>query len=746
MITAAEVRPARLSKHDEIISALAPRWWLADGCRLTDDVWEIDTSRKNRERANAQTIRFDAPIKGWPGFARLNDPGLENDLITAKLLIYLSLEPRPVGWLTTASSVAPLHRRHLNFIRWKHEWDVGENANIRPSHVRHFERCLRSSGLEQLLRVKAKAERLVSAMQRGELAITTTERGYFFHEGVEALLGLSLNQTPPEAIAVLQRFAKNAGLRFQHNDRAAPKQPVPAKRRTSVSALMSPFYHLSRLRGFLEHDPIGYDAFNDPTELAGALKGWTEETKRTSDSPAYQTSWLINGALKLILSDLPEEIIDISLGAAHADDNAADISKLNLLNARFMDLGFNGVGENYRRHRWLRKDKLRTSLRELLFSILAGSCAIVVAAFSGRRDGEILSLRSGCIQHDEFGEGWLECWISKRQRYTTKLPANHSTKRAISILENIRKRTSSDSEKLWLFEFSDPGGSVKFELNEALRMVSGWLNVPVMPDGSYWEFAAHQMRKFFAVTHQWRYFFPELMVLNFQLQQRDKNVTAGYTRMEAGKALKLHDERKAKRKERAAQLWSAEDRVAALKEEEQAMVRHVCESALAGDLALAGPRGKTLYIDLTRIVEDQLHVTTSASSIDGFNAVLEEFYSGLSMQVHPEGHSVCVCGSSAHDKAVAACLRLKESDVGLAAAYEAGPDYSFAEDECCASCPHNLRLKTLLPYWEEASDQARTALTSTSEDVRQSAQSRISFLDGILAEFDDEKNWRKSFL
>ncbi|MBY3367261.1 hypothetical protein [Rhizobium laguerreae] len=725
------------TKHDQIIGALTPRWWLSEDCRFTENVWIVDTSRKNQERVKAEVIRFDVPIMGWPNFARLDDPSLEFDLITAKLLVYLSLEPPPIGWLTTASSVGPFHRRHTNFIRFKHEWNIGKNSNIRPAHVRHFERCLRTPGLEALLRVEAKAVRLVDAFQTGELEIPFHERGYFFHEGLEALLGLSLNQTPPGAVAVLQQFAKDAGIRFQRNERVGLTEPRVTKRRTSVSALMSPFYHLSRLRGFLEHDPIGFDAFNDAAELAGALKGWTEETQRTSDSPSFQTSWLINGALKLILSDLPEMIIEVCLDAAEAKDKVANKLNLNELNTRFIGLGFNTVGQYYRRSRWLRKNELDTSLRDLLFNILAGSCAIVVAAFSGRRDGEIMALRSGCIHEDAFGEGWLECWISKRQRYTTRLPANQSTKRAISILEIIRQRTSGDS-KAWLFEFADPSGPVKFELNTALSTTSKWFRVPAMLDGSHWAFGAHQMRKFFAVTHQWRYFFPELMVLNFQLQQRDRNVTAAYTRMEAGKALRLHDERRVKRKETAAQLWSAEDRVAALKEEEQAMVRYVCQNALTGDLSLAGPRGKTLYSDLTRLVEAQLHVTTSGSVADTFNKTLEEFYSGLSMQVHPEGHSICTCGSSTQDKAVAGCLRLKEHDLGLTTGNETGPDYTYAEDECCASCPHNLRLKVLMPYWIDATDQAQAALRSSSQAVRDVAQERVSFLEGMLAEFDYE--------
>lgn len=724
-----------VNKHDQIIGALAPRSWLAEGTSLLDNVWVIDTSRKGQERCKKETIRFDIPIQGWPKPITLDDPEFTNDLITAKLLVYLSLEPKPVGWLTTASSVAPFHRRHLNFIRWKHEWGIKENRNIRAAHVRHFERCIRKPGLNELLRVESKAKRLVEAFENGELAIPFQERGFFFHAGIEALLGLSLNQTPVEAILVLQEFARRRGLQFQRAVRTGSGGETREKRRTSASALMSPFYHLSRLRDFLDHDPIGYDAFNSPKELSDALKGWTEETKRTADCPPYQTSWLIHAALKLLLSDLPETIIDVCLEAATSRGAPKNIEDIDRLNERLIEKGFKRVDYLFRRDRWKTKETTGITLRELLFLILAGACAIVIAAYSGRRDGEVMALQRGCIQVDEFGEAWLQCWISKKQRYTTKLPANSSTKRAVRVLETIQERTSWHHDTNWLFEFFDAAnGRVKFKLNDALEAFSRWCDVPAMPDGSHWQYAAHQMRKFFAVNHQWRYFFPELMVLNHQLQQRDKNVTAAYTRMEAGNALKLHDERQAKLKQHAALLWSAEDRVSALREEEHSMVRYICQQALSGKLLLKGPGGKNLYNDLLGIVESQLHVTSEETSDMTFNQPLDDFYRSLTMQVHPEGHSICKCGGSAHDKSTAGCLRLKELDTGAAPEGEPGPDYSYAVDEVCASCPQNIRLSALMPYWAGAVDEAMSALASSSHSVRDVAKERVAFLEEVIEE------------
>ncbi|MDZ7872453.1 MAG: hypothetical protein U5N27_04325 [Rhizobium sp.] len=302
----------------------------------------------------------------------------------------------------------------------------------------------------------------------------------------------------------------------------------------------------------------------------------------------------------------------------------------------------------------------------------------------------------------------------------------------------IKQTSPSGQESAWLLEFLDVGGPVKYKLNDALRKVAECCNVPPVEDGTYWVFAAHQMRKFFAVTFQWRYMFPELMALNYQLQQRDRNVTAGYTRMEAGKALRHYDQRRAKRKEVAAQIDLAKDRVEALKEEEQAMVRYICEGALAGKIRLAGPGGRSLHKELVSMVEAQVHVREDARSGVGFNQTLSDFFRNLSMQVHPEGHSICKCGSGNLDKNLAACLREKEVITGLPPSNEQGPDFAYASEDCCAGCPQNIRLQVLMPHWQQALDEARAANHSKSPEVRDLAVERVAFLETVLAEFENE--------
>lgn len=722
------------SKHDEIIGSLPRRPWF-HGKSMLDDVWHICTEREGEERAKPVTLRFDTPIRAWPNFARLNDPDFEDDLITAKLYVFYSLEPEPVGWLKVASSVGPAHRRHLNYIRWRTHIGVFGNRFVGPAHHRDFERRYRRAGLEGLLDIRDKAERLVAAIKCGDLASPKNKQNNFFHAGVEALLGLSLNQTPPEAIEVLAAFASEAKIRFGHSPRKPARiRDYTQRRGVTASADLSVFFHLARLRDYMKHDPMTYDAYADEAELSKSLGGWVQNTARTDDSPAYQTSFLISSSLEIILSDLPEKIIDCCLMIG---DGARADETLSELNARFLSMGFGSVSPTYLRNRALSRSVVTTTSRELVFKILVGACAAVIGAFSARRHGEILALRPGCIKSDEYGEVWLETWISKRQRFTTRNPANLTTARAVAILEQLWDRTQQFGKSRWLLELFDSYGRVKLNLNDLLRYLAEFCNVPPLPSGEVWIFAAHQLRKFFAVTHQWRYFFPDLLALNYQLRQLDKFTTVGYTKMEAGKALTLHENREMKRAAKAALAWSANDRVEALREEEQTFIRHICQAALAGEITLGGVGGKTLYNDLKRIVGKQLEITSVPTQLRSFNESLDSFIQSLSMQVHPEGHTICGCGSSEEDKRVARCLELKEALTGNPPSAEQGPDYSFADEDRCAVCSKNIRVKALLPYWERQLDEAEAAGSSRSVEVRDHAKERKEFLQGILSEFEN---------
>jgi hypothetical protein len=719
------------SLHERIIGALPVRKWQVDG-QPRDNVWHIHTNRLG-ERSKPVSIPFDVPISAWPNNSRLDAAEHINDLITAKLLVWHALEPAPIGWLRAASSVPGFHRANMNFLRWRHHIGVQLNSDLTAAHHRDFVARFRAKGLEGMLDVRSRATRLVAADRAGIIQLPRGDRGYFFHAGIEELLGLSLNQTPPEAIAVLLEYAQEINVPFQRHGRKRIGAQPRRVTKTAAYAQLSTWQTLWNFNEFLEHDPLQYDAYSDLGELQRSFSGWAEDGRKTPDAPPYQTSWLIDAAVRLIFDDVAENIL--AIGAEEHDSVPVVDSPLFALIQRRIDaLGFGPIASLYRRSRWQSEPRNIPTVRELIFRLLATAGVICIAAFGARRDCELQALRPGCIEQDQFGDLWLHCWIAKNKRELTKIPTNKIVQRAVHILERLGLLAAVHGDPAWLLEYFDPYGPVEFKFNEALRQFSEWVKVPPLPDGSYWEFASHQFRKFFAVSYQWRYFFPDFGALNHHLRQ-SIDVTAGYAKMRGAATLRQYDTTQARLKT-SSPGWIEMDRFNALREEEEAFIVEILRMAIEDGETLGGPKGQALTVQLQEKFSAQIDIGISGEPDGLLNEELRKLAKELHMRTHPEGHSICGCGISSKDKETAGCLIQREKRTGEKPSAQAEPDMSFAADDICCRCVHNLRIKRLLPHWERAFDDAMSASCSSVIDVAKAGQQRAKFIESrVLSEF-----------
>jgi hypothetical protein len=719
------------SLHQRIIGALPVREWQVDSQPI-DNIWIIQTAREG-ERSKPVAIPFNAPISPWPKPSRLDAAEHINDLITAKLLVWYALEPAPIGWLRTGSSVPGFHRRNLNFFRWKHHIGVHSNSDLEAAHHRDFVARFRAKGLEGMLDITSRAKQLVAADRAGTIQLPRGERGYFFHAGVEELLGLTINQTPPEAIAVLSEYAQEIGVPFQRYDRKRMGQQTRNITKTAAFAQISVWQTLWNFNEFLEHDPLQYDAYSDKGELQRSFSGWAEDGRKTPDAPTYQASWLIDAAIRLIFDEAVENILAISDDGYDPEQVSAS-PHLALIQDRIDALGFGPIANLYRRSRWQSEPRDIPTVRELIFRLLATAGVIAIAAFGARRDCELQALRPGCIQLDQFGNLWLHCWIAKNRRELTKIPTNRVAQRAVHILERLGLLAAVHGDPEWLLEYFDPYGPVEYKFNEALRQFSEWVKVPPLPDGSYWEFASHQFRKFFAVSYQWRYFFPDFGALNHHLRQ-SIDVTAGYAKMRGAATLRQYDKTQARLKAWSPD-WVEMDRFNALRDEEENFIAEILRMAIEDGETLGGPKGRALTVQLQQKFFTQINVGISGERDGLLNREIQKLAKGLHMRTHPEGHGICGCGTSSKDKETAGCLIQREKRTGEKPSAQPEPDMSFADDEICCRCVHNIRIKRLLPYWERAFDDAIAASRSSVADVARAGQQRADFIEcHILSEF-----------
>ncbi|OCI97028.1 hypothetical protein A6U86_15560 [Rhizobium sp. AC27/96] len=419
------------------IGLLAPRPWFG-GESFHQNRWPIVwvNGKGSRLPDKPVEISFEEAITPWPNLTRLSDPGNEHDLLTSKLLIYLAMEPAPVGWLKAPSSVPGVHRRYLNLVRYRHVVNAPGNANLSTSHYRDFEARLLKGGVGALLDTQARARRLVEGYDGAEIEVEFGDRGYFFGRHIETLLGLSFNQLNPSAFAILKEFCDRRGFAFQRLERKLVKDSERINRKTTGDAYRKVWTALWDFREILSHDAIPFRA--EP--LGG---GWAGEERRTPDSPPYQTSFLVNAALRLLLDDVALQILELAQlqGFASGKEQQHEQAFVHI-SRRLVQLGFDGIAVAYRHTRWT--DGEGNSLRTTLFVIIVVACVIVLANFTARRDSELASLRPDCLSFDAFGAAWLECFITKNKNESVKLPATATIQKAVELLNKIGSAVGVD--------------------------------------------------------------------------------------------------------------------------------------------------------------------------------------------------------------------------------------------------------------------------------------------------------------
>jgi hypothetical protein len=96
------------------------------------------------------------------------------------------------------------------------------------------------------------------------------------------------------------------------------------------------------------------------------------------------------------------------------------------------------------------------------------------------------------------------------------------------LSEEAREATDTH----WLFRFKEPWvdstAFADFQFGEAVNQFARYVEVPPLPDGSVWLFAAHQFRRFFGIVHFWRFKFPSLTALSNFYGHYDADKTRAY--------------------------------------------------------------------------------------------------------------------------------------------------------------------------------------------------------------------------
>lgn len=737
------------SLHDEIIGKLFKPIWLVNES-LLDNCWTI------KLHGEELTLNFDKAITPWPDAKSLLHVSFEGDLITAKLLIYYSLKPKPSGWNTAILSVQQTLRTYIYLVRWRVENGLASNNLLTPQWFDVFDRGVKKDGREGLVPFSSRAVRVFEAYDRGELAFEINGRNAIAAPSFARLLGLDDYRTlPKQCKQTVEQLLTGRQLhvsrppvrggRTVKNIFAAPKSllgedseilelenessPTDGKMtRNAARMYYKVWLDLWSIRDKLPHDAIGYRAFKSKMALAHFMaKAGFPLAKPTEDAPARQTSCLINSALTLAIDPVSDGFIDVveSLAKPNAALNHNVVEKLN---TRLVQLGFPRISSVYYERRGNGpQDDL--SIHDFVFKVIPSSAKVIIATYTARRDDEIDKLNIDCIEVDSHGDHWLHCLINKNLNQMDRIPVPRAVARAVELLLRIRALGGKASRKLFDFVCPILKRPVKFDIGAIFDKIRDYLRVPLLEDGTAWHFAPHQFRKFFGVTYYWRWAFPDLTALTFQYRHFNLETTRAYIELKGAEALRMRDEKLAK----AARQRDVERKLD-FDSSQKDFVAWVIKGVAEGK-RLAGAMGKRINEMVDSLIEafsTEIDITVTEPDGGSFDQALQHLIDSVSMTSHPEGHSICFMGSKIdpmqHQQSASQCLSHRQRVTGQLASTSFSPALGFAEDVACAVCPLRGRLPEMMPYWEREVSRATEALRFAQGEQRAQIEQRVKII------------------
>jgi hypothetical protein len=337
-----------LGLHDRIIGALEPTWWMRSGSFL-EHRWKIGTDDPTKRRHSTWLVCFDVIVA--PGLW-LTDPALEYDLITAKLLAYWSLSPE-CGHFRSATGVPLFVRNYVQFVRWRMARGIPHNASLTREWIEELFITIRDRGIRGLLPLEERATAFARAIRAGEAKAPTFRKSKHVHFDFNAAaiaMGVPNGRLlTDEARAEIIGFARELGYALRPYQKRSPgfsrlqddfeggpdddpdvdlegefgvgpegdsdkwnsdgekAKGAGVQSLSRIAGFLKPLAFLYKVRGRLDHDPIGCNPFaggRTPETIAKAISNGCDG--RTMTVPPFQACALIDQALTWVLDYAPE--------------------------------------------------------------------------------------------------------------------------------------------------------------------------------------------------------------------------------------------------------------------------------------------------------------------------------------------------------------------------------------------------------------------------------------------------------
>lgn len=650
---------------------------------------------------NPEKIRFDVQIfdPRRPGeLCRLTDKEYTPLLIIVRRVLF-NLRTGRYARVTSASFHEDIARRLIDLVQWMILNGITRFSNLCRDDFDAYVESV-TFGPDQLLKYKTRLEEHYGRLKTagGHVPVLKSKWNsvrldtyqLLSDAGIDPLIGIHDQFVRFE----LLKIAKAKGCYLLPRQAATLSAGPPELERRSerqVAFGLLPWFYLWLMRRDFD-DQINFDPFENVSikELTAAL---CKEGGRTKTPPIRQVMELINFSLRWVLLyapvllELRDQYYKLSNSGLSGKPKTARMSEIITQTA----IPEGPACPSPLSASSKSQQSGRLSFGTAVQAFIPCACLVVIAAFTGRRHDEVLSIRAAgpdnddCISEDESGL-WIETYIEKSVQDWVRTPCNDVVKAAVEILriwsEPARRRT--ESVNLFQYESLISHKVAALRTQRVLGQFLEFLPITPMPDGCRWPFTLHQLRRFFAILYFWHYQYGELASLSYHFRHLDPRVTQLYvTEPDSGKIFR---------------------------QVSKEFTTTLLTEAAMGERNISGPFGERFKAVVRRLL-DHYRKTVRVVSPELVEKTVNRYVEKSGRRLKAFLWGFCACGTSKGQLRIAKCLEGEPNESRVA------PDFARSGFSTCGSCPHHATELFFKRAWEREIEDTQLAATDPNNPL-----------------------------